>query len=253
MDVVTEMTSDQRLAPCARDCERFEVEGYLRHGQLLDAEEVRLLRIAYDALLHEAVGDGAASNIAEEDAGRPQQMLQVTQACERSLAFRRLLYHPRILAVVAALIGPRIMLFHDQALYKPPRSGGALAWHQDNGYWQLTPARAVSCWLTLDDADLENGTMQVLPGSHRLATAHATLPATRQLKAETPDPGDVVVVDLPAGGCMFHHCQTLHYTAPNRTARPRRAFAIHYMPVGTRGRDGELLHPGWSRPVVSWS
>jgi hypothetical protein len=40
---------------------------------------------------------------------------------------------------------------------------------------------------------------------------------------------------------MFHHCQTLHYTPPNKTDRQRRAFAIHYMPLGTSRvtRDAE--------------
>ena len=48
------------------------------------------------------------------------------------------------------------------------------------------------------------------------------------------DEAQAEVIDLPAGGCMFHHCQTLHYTQPNTTDRQRRAFAMHLMAPGTR-------------------
>ena len=48
------------------------------------------------------------------------------------------------------------------------------------------------------------------------------------------DTSQAEVVDLPAGGALFHHCQTLHYTPPNATSRQRRALAIHLMPPGTR-------------------
>jgi ectoine hydroxylase-related dioxygenase (phytanoyl-CoA dioxygenase family) len=64
---------------------------------------------------------------------------------------------------------------------------------------------------------------------------------------------EAVVIDLPAGGCMFHHCQTLHYTGPNTTDRQRRAFSIHYMPVGTRDGNGVVMQVGWSRPQLSSS
>ena len=37
----------------------------------------------------------------------------------------------------------------------------------DNIYWKCEPANLVSCWITLDDAYLENGAMQVIPGSHK--------------------------------------------------------------------------------------
>jgi hypothetical protein len=50
---------------------------------------------------------------------------------------------------------------------------------------------------------------------------------------------------------MFHHCQTLHHTNPNATPRQRRAFVIHFMPIGTkRGNPGETMHPSWQQPIL---
>jgi ectoine hydroxylase-related dioxygenase (phytanoyl-CoA dioxygenase family) len=187
----------------------------------------------------------------EEKKKAVTRMLQVMQVCERSLAFRRLLYDSRFLDIVQDLLGPAIMLFHDQALFKPAKTGGPVHWHQDNAYWGCAPANLVSCWLTLDNAVKENGAMQVIPGSHRRAALHRKGADTGSLlETEGLDPSSAVTVTLPAGGCMFHHCQTLHYTQPNTTDRDRRAFIMHYMAPGTRDNKGEVMRVGWSRPLL---
>jgi len=36
----------------------------------------------------------------------------------------------------------------------------------DQYYWPLTPSKMVTVWLAIDDADVENGAMTVIPGSH---------------------------------------------------------------------------------------
>jgi ectoine hydroxylase-related dioxygenase (phytanoyl-CoA dioxygenase family) len=62
-----------------------------------------------------------------------------------------------------------------------------------------------------------------------------------------------VAIELPAGGAMIHHCQTLHYTAPNTTDRQRRAFAIHFMTPGTRrtrqDTDG-VIDVSFANPIL---
>ena len=46
-------------------------------------------------------------------------------------------------------------------------------------------------------------------------------------------------------------CQTFHYTAPNNTARERRAFVIHFMTPGTTSRrTGEHLAVSFARPML---
>lgn len=232
--------------------EFFHRNGYLPYRRILEPEEITALQEEYDRVFAEARRDGRYRNLSAPDGEGEQEMLQIMQVCERSLPFRRLLYDARILDPLEDLLGPNLMLFHDQALYKPPRTGGPVFWHQDNAYWRCSPPNLVSCWLTLDDAVRENGAMQVLPGSHAGLLSHETSAATRALldSGGMVDESRAVVVEVPAGGCMFHHCQTPHHTAPNTTDGPRRAFAIHYMTPGTRGKDGKILPVGFARPVV---
>ena len=245
----------------AAQVNEFRTRGYLKLGRLLDDAAVELLRREYDRefnlarsgassfrnLAIDDTDDVAAKNEAEE------QMLQIMQMCERNLHFRRLLYHEPILDCVEDLIGPNIQLFHDQALYKPAHHGGPVFWHQDNAYWQCVPATLVSCWLTLDDVSVDNGAMQVIPGSHLQALDHDRSASTNALldNAERVDSSRAVAIELPAGGAMLHHCQTFHYTASNKTARERRAFAIHFMTPGTRSRrTGESLPVSFTRPLL---
>ena len=64
------------------------------------------------------------------------------------------------------------------------------------------------------------------------------------------DTSGAVAVELPAGGVMFHHCQTFHSMPPNRTDRQRHAFAIHYMRPGTRSHRVGAMPVSFGRPLL---
>ena len=239
----------------------FAANGYLSYGQILEPNEVELLRTEYDREFALARETGHYRNLAVDDTNdkaqkqtAPQQMLQIMQMCERNLAFRRLVYDKRILDIVEDLLGPNLMLFHDQALFKPAHTGGPVFWHQDNAYWRCKPANLISCWLTLDDAFEANGAMQVIPGSHLTPAHHQQSETTNALLELTGiDESKANVVELPAGGCMFHHCQTLHFTPPNLTDHQRRAFVLHFMTPGTLGHNDERMKVGFARPLLRMS
>lgn len=237
----------------------FHANGYLRVGRILDDELLQTLRREYDAEFQKAWESNAYRNLAIDDGGdstakqtADRRMYQIINMGARNLHFRRLYYHAPLLDLITDLIGPNIQLFHDQALYKPARHGGAVYWHQDNGYWRCRPANLVSVWITLDDAYEANGAMQVLPGSHLRPVWHDKSTATNALKqVDVGDTSGRVVVDLKAGECMIHHCQTLHYTQPNDTDDDRRAFILHYMTPGTRQADAEKpMAVDWGHPLL---
>ena len=106
---------------------RFHDQGFLVAGKLLDDDFVEALRAEYDRVFETARESGRYRNLSiddTEDKNRKRnarkQMLQIMQMCERSIEFRKLLYHEPILDIVESLLGPNIQLFHDQALFKPP-------------------------------------------------------------------------------------------------------------------------------------
>lgn len=261
MEAVQTLTPTQYKTLTQAQVDSFWTNGYLPIGKILNDEEIEVLRREYDHEFDRArAGETSFRNLAinntddlETKNKAEKQMLQIMQMCERNIHFRKLVYDDRILNIIEDLIGPNIQLFHDQALYKPAYHGGPVFWHQDNAYWRCTPPNLVSCWLTLDDVDVDNGAMQFIPGTHFQAVEHGKAKTTNALLDMGDTVGDAqpVVVDLPAGGITIHHCQTLHHTAPNTTARQRRAFAIHFMVPGTRSlRTGEYLAVAFGRPML---
>ena len=154
----------------------------------------------------------------------------------------------RLLDLVEALLGPGVVLFSSCWVVKPPRTGRPAAWHQDGGTWPLEPLDAVTLWVALDDADAGNGTLRVVPGSHRAGL----LPHDRDdarlanelfnvaLPAEHVDEAAAVDVVLRAGDVSAHHPALIHGSGPNRSDRPRRALVARYHPPSTR-----VTQPGW--------
>lgn len=241
--------------------DEFHEKGFLRLGKLLDDDRVALLREEYDRTFELARTTGEYRNLAmkqetsdaDEKNDSPVKMLQIMQMGERNIHYRQLLYHPPILDIAESLLGPNLQLFHDQALFKPAHCGGPVFWHQDNAYWKCVPANLISVWMTLDDVDVSNGAMHVMPGSHLRAVGHDRSSETGLLLDlnDAVDASRAVVIDLPAGGAMLHHCQTLHYTPPNHTDRQRRAFIIHFMTPGTRSlHSGTYIPVSFSNPML---
>ena len=239
-----------------QEVEQFRREGYLGiDKRLIDDEHLTVLREHYDTLFAQkrgTIGEGlrnlavVGESESDEDTDADEEMLQIMEMWRFNAEFRKLLYHEPLLDIAESLIGTDIQLFHDQALYKPAYHGGEVYWHQDNAYWRCNPPNLVSIWIALDDADEENGCMNVIPGSYlegleahgRAESEKGKLPALLQVDA---DVDRAVPVPVAAGCAMVHHCMTLHQTNPNRSSRDRRAMVIHYMPSGTRNRDGEVM------------
>lgn len=238
----------------------FWKNGYLACEKFLTDQEIADYRVEYDRVFADAEATGRLRNLAQVKAAdtaptgtavAPRRMLQIVNMCERSLAFRRFIHDPRLLDLVQDIMGPNLMLFHDQALYKPAHHGGPVYWHQDNAYWRCVPANLVSCWIALDDASRENGAMQFIPGSHLTPVWHGATDSDALIQSKV-DESKAVCVEIPAGACIFHHCQTLHYTQPNTTDRDRRAFIIHYMNPGTRSENhgGNIIQTDYAHPIL---
>jgi ectoine hydroxylase-related dioxygenase (phytanoyl-CoA dioxygenase family) len=73
--------------------------------------------------------------------------------------------------------------------------------------------------------------MQFVPGSHATdVRPHRRLQGWPPLITvdDGADLSTSVACPLAPGGATFHHCRTLHYTAPNSTDTPRRAWSLAF-------------------------
>lgn len=72
------------------------------------------------------------------------------------------------LAEIADAIGiERPLLYQSMYIFKQPRVGGEVRWHQDASFFYTEPLSVTAFWFAIDDATRENGCLWVQPGGHR--------------------------------------------------------------------------------------
>ncbi len=139
--------------------------------------------------------------------------------------------HPKIVDIIADLMGPNIKLYYDQIFAKPPYDR-ANRFHQDSVFWSFFASNfQITCQLLLDDATVENGCVRFIPGSHNFGLIgwdHLPYALTEDLLSKE------VPVPLKAGDATFHHSLTLHCSGPNTTPHRRRGWSLHYVSSNTR-------------------
>lgn len=126
-------------------------------------------------------------------------------------------------------------LWQTMYIYKQPRIGGEVRWHQDASYLHSLTTPVIGIWVAIEDATLENGCLWVEPGGHRgpLREIYEVDSETRtgvlnSLDA-TPWPaeGEGQPLELEAGGVVFFADRLPHYSSANRSERSRQAFTMH--------------------------
>jgi ectoine hydroxylase-related dioxygenase (phytanoyl-CoA dioxygenase family) len=89
-------------------------------------------------------------------------------------------------------------------------------------------------------ADLQNGCMKFMPGSHREQVVHRDTfdqhnLLTRGQEVEVAvDESLAACVELKPGQASLHHVMLVHGSAPNRSGDRRIGFAIRYIPTRIR-------------------
>jgi ectoine hydroxylase-related dioxygenase (phytanoyl-CoA dioxygenase family) len=155
-----------------------------------------------------------------------------------------LLRHPRLVALVRDLLGADVVGWGSHFFCKMPGDGKAVAWHQDASYWPLSPSRAVTVWLAVDDADRGNGCMRFLAGSHHFGhlTYRPSSPGEHNVLNQTVEGaerfGTPVDVGLRAGEASLHCDLLLHGSEANRSGRRRCGLTLRYCAAGGAGRAG---------------
>jgi len=138
------------------------------------------------------------------------------------------------LAGVARSVGLRDpVILQSMYIFKPPRIGGEVVCHQDSTYIYTEPESCVGFWFALEDATLENGCMQFIPGGHKLPLKKRNYRAAdgklvTEMLDDTPWPEERrVAVEARAGTLVVFDGRAPHLSAANRSSRSRHAYTLH--------------------------
>lgn len=230
----------------------YRDKGYVAIQGFIEGEELETWRRVTD----QAVADRLASAESltnqkkdEDPSYYSRVFVQCLRLADTNEEMRGLIYDERIGRMAAELAGVAgIRVWHDQALIKQPY-GNPTGWHLDNPYWSFSSRDAISIWIALDDATLENGCMWYVPESHKSATFDNAGIGEHlgELFDIYPDwkNVDTVPVPVPAGSAVFHNGLTAHGAGANMTRHSRRAMTCAFMPDGAtfNGRRNILPEP----------
>ncbi len=153
-----------------------------------------------------------------------------------------------VLDGVESVIGPDILLQAADLFCKPPGGRQHINWHQDANYWNLEPFEICTAWIALTDARPENGCMRFMAGTHtrdklchrETLSQRSALTRGQEIVLDM-DESLAVPVILDAGEMSLHHCLLAHASGINRTASPRIAVAVRYLPAHVRQTAGPAL------------
>jgi phytanoyl-CoA hydroxylase len=140
---------------------------------------------------------------------------------------------PDLAAVVASLGYAEPAILQSMYIFKPPRIGGEVHCHQDSTFLYTEPESCVGFWFALEDATLENGCMQFIPGAHKgpLKELHyrgADGRMTFRTLDATPWPeGATVPAEARTGTLVIFDGRAPHLSGPNLSARSRHAYTLH--------------------------
>ena len=217
--------------------EGFNVDGYVRPLSIYTPEEITGIRNYFDDLLKKVVAAGGDS-------------YSISSAHLRYGKVWDILTNPKIVACVKDVLGENVIGWGSHFFCKMPGDGKAVAWHQDSSYWPLTPTKAVTVWLAIDDADPENANMRFVKGSHHFghltyressAEEHNVL---NQSVDNAEQYGEVVDNPLKAGEASIHSDLLLHGSEANNSTRRRCALTLRYAAADVKA------HMGWNQKGV---
>jgi len=134
--------------------------------------------------------------------------------------------------MVADLIGPNLRFHHGKVNSKLPGTATQVKFHQDFPFQPMSNDDIITCLLFLDDVTLENGPLEVVPGSHR-GPLYSHWHAGRFTGAVADDvTAEVAQKAVPctgkAGSVCLMHSSLLHGSAPNLSDGPRTLYITTY-------------------------
>ncbi len=151
------------------------------------------------------------------------------------------------------IVDPRV--YQSMYIFKQPRIGGEVRWHQDATYFETDPVTVTTLWFALERADRTNGCLWVQRGGHRTPLRERFVVEGGRGRLEpvddTPWPGerDAEPVEVDAGALVVLHGLLPHWSAPNRSERSRHAFTLHFVDGRARYSPANWLQRGASFPA----
>lgn len=180
------------------------------------------------------VGYPGAPTSVEAPGGRTVRRL--LEAYDRGPSFRAWVHDPTLVDTLARCLDERPRFcpnHHNCVMTKMPRFSSDTGWHRDLRYWRFERPELVTAWLALTPESSPQGSLCLLPGSHRLDLADERFDEAEFLDLSHPDNEPLAAtaeqVELTPGDVLFFHARLFHHATRNHTDRPKLAAVFTFL------------------------
>jgi phytanoyl-CoA hydroxylase len=154
--------------------------------------------------------------------------------------FERFSRDARLHQIAGAIGVPQPRVYQSMYIFKQPRIGGEVRWHQDATYFATDPPTVTTLWFALERADRTNGCLWAERGGHRSPLRERFVVDELGSRLECVDPtpwpsGErAEPLEVEAGTLVVFHGLLPHYSAPNRSETSRHAYTLHFVDADAR-------------------
>ena len=220
----------------------FWRDGYLLVENAVTSEQLSRLRATFLDWVEESRAhpddygttmDGRARFDLEPGHSAEAPALRRVQSPEEvSDAYLDVMRGARTVDIVADLLGPNLKFHHGKVNSKQPGAATKVKFHQDFPFQPMTNDDLITALLFVDEVTLENGPLEVVPGTHK-GPLHSLwhngiftgAVADEVYKAHKDR---IVKCTGPAGAVCLMHSSLLHGSAPNLSVQPRTLYISTY-------------------------
>ncbi len=150
------------------------------------------------------------------------------------------------LDLIAKAIGfKNPLLLQSMYIFKQPKIGGEVVCHQDSTFLITEPESTVGFWFALEDANRDNGCLQVASGGHKGPLRKLFKREKNKMKMEElstePFPETDTFVEVKKGTLVLLHGRLPHYSCENKSPNSRHAYTIHAIDGNSKYLDYNWL------------
>lgn len=222
----------------------YKDDGVVRVKELFSPEQVVEIRSELERYIMEDLSSKPDDSRTLEADGKTIRNLWRLERYNQY--FKRLGEQDSITALVAKLVNGKPVLAAVETFDKPALVGSGVPYHQDNAYFCQSPPDMLTLWVAIDPVTELNGPVYFLKGSHKSGM--------KPTKGSGVKGNSIGLADIPktpvsqqfcgllsSGDATIHHCETIHYSAPNKTDNSRLGLLFVYRGAHTK-TDEELKY-----------
>ena len=206
----------------------YNDQGYLLVEDVISENQHKEMLALVDGFFEKSKMIRENDNIFDLEDGHSSdnpRLKRIKQPHQHSQFFWDIIKESKIEEILRDLLGDNVSLKTSKLNTKAPGGGAAVEWHQDWAFYPHTNDNVLALGLMLNDVDIDNGPLMVIPKSHKgPVLSHFNNGVF--CGAIDPDDSDfdmskAVTLTGKASSMTIHHARTLHGSSPNNSNRDR--------------------------------